>query len=134
MNTPTEWFEIDDATGNVVGISTMSQAEALKNLPSGCTLMPREPDIDHRQKRWDKQKNKWVKKTQKPIDLADDYVFMRGSGYNVPAQVGAMMKVIGALLDNSDIRALLPADIIAEFEDAQFDVARIKRENPKTSG
>jgi len=122
-----KWFRVMADDGRIVGISEMSEGDAIRNLPRGQLLIPHDPAVPlHHQWRG----GQWVEIAAFE-DRAGDYLFMRRSGYDLGAQVGALMKVVEALLSKPDLAAALPEGVMAEFDALAVHNAALKAAHPK---
>lgn len=120
------WFRVREADGHIVGVCRGSEERALSTLKAGQVLMAAQEGVSpHRHRLVNGQ---WVEKDPEP---APDYAFMRSSGYDVGAQVGAMMKVIEALAEQPEIAAALPENVKAEFDALAAHNAALKAAHPK---
>lgn len=122
-----KWFAVN-ATGDVVEVLTMSEAEARQNLPEGCTLKPWREDVDPRRHRLDG--GRWKRKRKATHSRDGDPLFMRRTGYDVGAQVGALMKVVEAMLADPVVAARLPPEVVAEFEAQAAHNRELKAAHP----
>lgn len=122
-----KWFRVRTDDGCIVGICEMSEQDAIRNLPRGQLLVPHDPAVPlHYQ--W--QGGQWSE-IAAPENRAGDYLFMRRSGYDLGAQVGALMKIVEALLSKPDLAAALPEDVKAEFAALAAHNAALKAAHPK---
>ncbi len=113
--------------GSVAGISDSDEATAKMNLAEGQYLRPFDPAVDVTQDRWDGKA--WVRAGARSRP-EDDPDFMRRSGYpDLREQVGALMKVVPALLSGDPVSA---ADR-AEFDAIVTRILGVKAEHPKTA-
>lgn len=123
-----EWFRVQEATGHVVGICRMSEDRARANLRSGEVLVEALPDIDPRRHKL--VAGEWIGREPEP-GRESDYVFMRASGYDIGAQVGALMKVVAAIVAMPAVAAHLPPETKAEFDALVAINAALKVRHPK---
>lgn len=121
-------FRVRRADGRVVGISEMSPADARRNLGPGEVLVPFDPSVSPDLARW--ADGEWVAGPAGP-GRVDDYRFMRASGYDIGAQVGALMKVVEALIADPEVSARLPPDVRAEFAALSARNAVLKNNHPR---
>lgn len=120
-----KWFMVN-ADGLVVSIlGRASVAEAEAQLKPGCRLEPFDPAVDPRRARLTGEG--WV--TPPPADPA--YDVMRRTGYDVGAQVGALMKIVEALLADPVLAARIPPAARAEFDALVARNAALKAAHPK---
>jgi len=124
----TTWFRVREADGHVVGVTRMKQEQAAANLRPGEVLVEAPDGVDPRRQKL--VAGQWVSREQKP-GRESDYVFMRSSGYDIGAQVGALMKVVEALMVEPSIRARVPAETRAEFAALVAKIAALKAQHPK---
>lgn len=122
-----KWFRVMADDGRIVGVCEMSEDDAIRNLPRGQLLVPHDPAVPLHY-RW--QNTGWIE-AGLPDGPAADFRFMRRSGYDVGAQVGALMKVVEAIVSRAEIAAALPADVKAEFEAVCAHNAALKAAHPK---
>jgi len=122
-----KWFRVMADDGRIVGISEMSEADAIRNLPRGQLLVPHDPAVPLHH-RW--QNAGWIDAAL-PAGPAADFRFMRRSGYDVGAQVGALMKFVEALHARPEIAAMIPGDVRAEFEDLAKRNSALRAAYPK---
>ena len=122
-----KWFRVRTDDGCIVGICEMSGADAQRNLAPGETLVPYSPTVPLHHRWCD---GEWVE-AEIPPGPASDYRFMRRSGYDVGAQVGALMKVVEAALSLPDLAAAIPAEARAEFDALAAHNAGLKALHPK---
>lgn len=123
------WFRVQEATGHVVGICRMSEDRARANLRPGEVLVEGSSDVDPRRHKL--VAGEWIGREPEP-GRESDYAFMRSSGYDIGAQVGALMKVVAALMDEPSIRARVPAETRAEFAALVAKIAALKAQHPKS--
>lgn len=113
--------------GSVAGISDSDEATAKMNLSGGQYLRPFDPAVDVIRDRWDGMA--WVRATARARP-EDDPDFMRRSGFpEVREQIGALIKVVSALLSGEPVAA---ADR-AEFDAIVARIQAVKAEHPKTT-
>lgn len=122
-----KWFRVRTDDGRIVGVCEMSEDDAIRNLPRGQLLVPHDPAVSL-QSVW--KDGGWVDDGAPPIGPESDHRFMRRSGYDVGAQVGALMKIAEALVSDATIAALLPHDVKAEFDALVAHNAAIKTAYP----
>lgn len=122
-----KWFRVRTDDGCIVGICEMSEDDAIRNLPRGQLLVPHDPAVPLHY-RW--QNAEWID-AGLPAGPEADFRFMRRSGYDVGAQVGALMKVVEALLASPEIAAIAPGDVRAEFDDLAKRNAALRAAYPK---
>lgn len=122
-----KWFRVRTDDGCIVGICEMSEQDAVRNLPRGQLLVPHDPAVPLHH-RW--QNAEWIDAGLRAGPEAD-FRFMRRSGYDVGAQVGALMKIVEALLSKPDLAAALPENVRAEFTALAAHNAAIKAAHPK---
>lgn len=77
-----KYFRIKKTDGRIVGISTMSEADARLNLQEDEDLLPFDENV-RKHHRW--INGAWVE-GPKPKDLSEDWSFMRRTGYPVVAE------------------------------------------------
>lgn len=117
-------------SGVIVGVCEMSLDDARLNLSPGEELAPWDPEVLPHRHRWSAEDGRYVDFTP-PARRAADYAFMRATGYDVPAQVGALMKVVEAVVADPRIATLLPPDVRAEFDACARANAAVKATHPK---
>jgi len=122
-----KWFRVRTDDGCIVGICEMSEQDAVRNLPRGQLLVPHDPAVPLHY-RW--QNAEWID-AGLPAGPEADFRFMRRSGYDVGAQVGALMKIVEALLSKPDLAAAVPENVRAEFIALAAHNAAIKAAHPK---
>jgi hypothetical protein len=122
-----KWFRVRSDDGCIVGICEMSEQDAVRNLPRGQLLVPHDPAVPLHH-RW--QNAGWID-AGLPHGPDADFRFMRRSGYDLGAQVGALMKFVEALLTRPEIASAVPDDVRAEFDNLAAHNAALRAAYPK---
>jgi len=122
------WWRVREADGHVVGVSRMARERAEVNLGPGQVLVEAPEGVDPRCHKL--VGGLWVSRDPEPA-LKHDYAFMRASGYDIGAQVGALMKVVAVIAATPAVVAVLPAETKAEFDALVARIAALKARHPK---
>lgn len=122
-----KWFQIEKTTGYIVAIESMSEEDAHRNCASENVIMPAVEHINPTTHRWDFGVQTWVD-LPLPRRPEDDFRFMRRTGYpDVGEQVGALVKIMAAMLSGEPVSL---ADR-SEFDAIVSRIHSVKTDHPK---